>query len=402
MVITARVAIIGGGAAGYFCAINLAEQRPDLSITIYEASKQCLAKVKVSGGGRCNVTHDCFEAKELVGNYPRGHKALLGPFHQFGPEQLIEWFAQRGVVIRAEADGRMFPESNTSQTIIDCFEDAATAAGVRVEKTTAVKNIIQSDEALLINDGVSVDAIVIATGSSASGHQLAQSLGHHIIDGVPSLFTFKCDAWVHALAGLSVANATVSLIGLSETFEMQGPVLCTHWGVSGPAVLKCSAWAARALHACDYKCAFEINWLPVIDMLAFIDEHRQQHGKKHIINSCPEALPKRLWMALCEQADIDEGNAWSQISKAGRLSLAQTVNACQLQMNGKTTFKEEFVTAGGIDRDEINWKSMQSKLVPRVYFAGECIDVDAVTGGFNFQHAWTSAWLAAQDITRNL
>ncbi len=395
-----RVAIIGAGAAGYFAAINIAEMRPDLQLDLYEATQQTLSKVKISGGGRCNVTHHCFEPRQLVTNYPRGERELRGPFHQFGPQEVVDWFAARGVALRVEDDGRMFPQSNSSQSIIDCFKQAAQAAGVQLHKQAAITAVQRCADGFTINKDAqaNIDAVVLATGSSASGRALAASLGHRIVDAVPSLFTFKTDAWIHALAGLSVAHAELHLQDLDKPYSGAGPILCTHWGISGPCVLRASAWAARSLHALAYKTCFTINWLPHKDISAYIAQQRREHGKAKVANGKPQDIPKRLWLALCEQAAVDSDNNWSQVSKAGIAALTRYVHACPIQMHGKTTFKEEFVTAGGVAREEINWKTMESKLQPAVYFAGECIDVDAITGGFNFQNAWTTAYVAAQSI----
>lgn len=395
------VAVVGGGAAGFFTAITIAEQRPDLSVVLFEGSRTCLSKVKISGGGRCNVTHACFDPKQLVAHYPRGEKELLGPFHHFGPEQLIKWFARHGVDIKQEADGRMFPVTDSSQTIIDCFKRAASEAGIELRKCCPIQTIKKEADTFIIKSADHIEqttSVILATGSSPTGHQLAQRLGHSIVKACPSLFTFKCDKWVQELAGLSVSEARVSLPDIQSAASQQGPVLCTHWGISGPAVLRASAFVARALARLNYRCAIQVNWLPQQPFNAYIDTQRREAGQRKLAVTAPSALPRRLWLALCAQAGIEADKRWSQLDKHEMKRLCQMVNACPLQMQGKTTFKEEFVTAGGVQRSEINWSSMESKVCPGLFLAGECIDVDAVTGGFNFQHAWTSAWLAARAV----
>jgi predicted Rossmann fold flavoprotein len=400
---TPTTVIIGGGAAGFFAAINLAEKNREQQIIILEKSAQLLGKVKVSGGGRCNVTHACFEPKELVKFYPRGNKALLSPFYSFNANDTVEWFKSRGVRLKTEADGRMFPVTDNSQTIIDCFLSEAKKYGVkirteegvvRIEKTDVGWNVITNKEKT-----IAAENIIVAAGSSPQMWNILKALGHTIVAPVPSLFTFNVkDKRIDGLPGVAVTNASVHIQNTHQ--KQSGPLLITHWGFSGPAVLKLSAWAARELHAVQYQFNIVINWnadytLPQVQEY-FASCRKNQPKQKVTSHSFPN-IPSRLWQRLAEAANIQHEN-WSDVTSAKMQSLAQQVTQCTFSVNGKSTFKDEFVTAGGVDLNEVNFKTMESKLHPNLFFAGELLDIDAVTGGYNFQAAWTTAWIAAEAI----
>ena len=398
--------IIGGGAAGFFAAITCAEANPGQSVVILEATGEVLAKVRISGGGRCNVTHDCLEPKTLVGNYPRGTRELLGPFSRFGPRQVIAWFEGRGVELKVEEDGRMFPTTDSSQTIIDCLASAAEAAGVQVRRNAAVKALTREGERWQVTTAgevITADAVLLATGSGKSGHALAAALGHTVVPPVPSLFTFTIpEPWIRELAGLSVEDVHLTLLDLTEEITTRGPLLCTHWGFSGPAALRASAWGARVLAAVDYRCSVRVDWLAGASAAEWCAGMRRASGAKLPKNSPPSAIPRRLWEALLLRAGIRDGLGWAQLTKEQVEALAGQLNACTVAMTGKSTFKDEFVTAGGVARDEVHWRTMESRRAPGLFIAGECLDVDAITGGFNFQNAWTSGWLAGNAMAERL
>jgi predicted Rossmann fold flavoprotein len=398
-----EIAIIGGGAAGFFAAITAAERYPCGSIALIEASQQPLGKVKISGGGRCNVTHACFDPATLVQFYPRGQRALRGAFSRFQPQDTVDWFTQRGVQLKTEADGRMFPVSDSSQTIIDCLVRSAEDAGVKIWTGTTITQIDQTLQGFRLSNKAGniweVDRLLLATGSNATGYRWAKQLGHTIEPIVPSLFTLKItDPRLADLAGVAVKTATVSLVG-DKKLTQTGPVLITHWGLSGPATLKLSAWAARFLHDQGYRGQLLVNWLPEITadklrnmMLAV----KTQIPQKSIHGNCPVVLPQRLWISLLNYCEID--GLWAGLSNKKLDRLLQELQRGTFQINGKSPFKEEFVTCGGVKLGEIDFKTMASKACPGLYFAGEIIDVDGVTGGFNFQNAWTTGWLAGNSI----
>jgi predicted Rossmann fold flavoprotein len=398
-----EIAIIGGGAAGFFAAITAAERYPRGSIALIEASQQPLGKVKISGGGRCNVTHACFDPATLVQFYPRGQRALRGAFSRFQPQDTVDWFTQRGVQLKTEADGRMFPVSDSSQTIIDCLVRSAEDAGVKIWTGTTITQIDQTLQGFRLSNKAGniweVDRLLLATGSNATGYRWAKQLGHTIEPIVPSLFTLKItDPRLADLAGVAVKTATVSLVG-DKKLTQTGPVLITHWGLSGPATLKLSAWAARFLHDQGYRGQLLVNWLPEITadklrnmMLAV----KTQIPQKSIHGNCPVVLPQRLWISLLNYCEID--GLWAGLSNKKLDRLLQELQRGTFQINGKSPFKEEFVTCGGVKLGEIDFKTMASKACPGLYFAGEIIDVDGVTGGFNFQNAWTTGWLAGNSI----
>lgn len=392
------VAIIGGGAAGFFAAIACAEASPNTQVILLEKTRQVLSKVKISGGGRCNVTHACFEPSELVKFYPRGSRELRGPFAAFQPKDTIAWFENRGVKLKVEADGRMFPTTDDSQTIISCLMASATAAGVDLRRECGVESIHKQENGFVLQlttgESLQADKVLFATGSQPRMWELLKELGHTIVPAVPSLFTFNApDSPFHDLAGIAVSDAIVTLP--KWKLEHRGPVLITHWGISGPAVLKLSAWAARELHSCSYDADVKVNWLPSVNAMEVLTDAKQKIPAKLIHSDAPVEVPKKLWKRLVTLADIDETLRWSHLSKHQLAKLAGLLNGTILHMKGKTTNKEEFVTAGGVKLSEVNFKTMESKIVPGLFFAGEVIDIDGVTGGFNFQNAWTTAWIAA-------
>ena len=397
------VIIIGGGAAGYFTAINAKEMNPNLEIVILEKSKDVLQKVKISGGGRCNVTHACFEPKELVKFYPRGEKELLGPFHQFMTGDTFEWFENRGVPLKIEDDNRIFPEANTSQAIIDCFQKAVDNLGIKVLTNCGVNEIYQQENHWVINtknQDFIADKVVFAAGSSKLIWELCETLNHTIIEPVPSLFTFNIkDSRLIDLLGISVPNATVKIV--NSTFEASGPLLITHWGMSGPAVLKLSAFGARFLASKNYQYNVEVNWLSKSTLLVFgiLQNLKKAEARKTVLLKSPfPEISKRLWERLVMAATIRETQNWADTTNLQLENLANQLTKGIYNANGKTTFKDEFVTAGGIDLKEIDFKRFESKLHKNLFFVGEILNIDAVTGGFNFQNAWTSGYICAKAL----
>ena len=408
-----EVVVIGGGAAGFFGAIACASANPHCLVTILEAGTQPLSKVRISGGGRCNVTHCCFEPNRLVQNYPRGAKALRGAFSRFQPQDTVEWFSSRGVKLKTEADGRMFPITNSSETIIDCLTKAADKAGVIIRANSAVKTVKKLDNKatekqfqieLKKGNIIQCDRLLIATGSNPLGYRWAKNLGHKIEVTVPSLFTFKInDPRIKDLAGVSTNNACVTLLNSGKKpLSQTGALLITHWGLSAPAILKLSAWGARILHDCKYNSILRINWLPDYN-LETLKEHflkvKIATPKKKIINHCPVDLPKRLWQNLVNYLGIDPDKIWAEINKKELNKLLLELIQGEYEIKGKGVFKDEFVTCGGIKLKEVNFKTMESKICPHLYFAGEILDIDGITGGFNFQSAWTTGWLAGNAIS---
>ncbi len=395
--------VVGGGAAGFFAAITCAE-RSDKSILILEKTSHLLQKVKISGGGRCNVTHDCFDPRELSRNYPRGEKSLIGPLHRFGAADTVEWFANRGVTLKTEADGRMFPDTDRSQTIMNALLGAARFGAVEIHTSEGVVSVVKASHRFEVvtdtGDTYTSSHLLLSTGGTrvAAGATLAASLGHEMLAATPSLFTFKIkDPRITELGGLSVSPASVHIS--QSALASAGPVLITHWGLSGPGILKISAWGARELADRDYQFDITVNWLPDDDPAELIAAKRQSEGKRQLASRSPFAsIPKRLWQRLVAAAKISDATTWSQLSKAQAEALVDQITASRFRVSGKSTNKDEFVTCGGVARDEIDFKSMQSKLVEGLYFAGEVIDIDGVTGGFNFQNAWTTGFHAGADI----
>lgn len=406
----APIVIVGGGAAGFFAAITCAQQQQSRPVVLLEKSRHLLAKVKISGGGRCNVTHACFEVKELVKNYPRGSHELIAPFYQFNPQHTIEWFEARGVKLKTEADGRMFPLSNNSQTIVDCLTHAAQEYGVAIYRNCGLSGITppnanEPNWQLQTTEGNVWQAynVLIASGSSAQMWQLLSGLGHTIETPVPSLFTFHiADALLQDLPGITVPDVVVKVP--EAKLQASGNLLITHWGVSGPAILRLSAWGARIMHDEHYKFTIEINWVNPrqnSDVLQELALFKANNAGKVLQTHALFNLPLRLWKRLSTHAGLPETLRWADVSKKQLQQLARQLTQTTLQVNGKSTFKEEFVTCGGVRLSEVNFKTMESKLLPGLYFAGEVLDIDAITGGFNFQAAWTGGWIAGNSMAQN-
>lgn len=395
------IILIGGGAAGFFTAINIAETRPNLSIAILERGNEVLTKVKISGGGRCNVTHACFIPNELTQYYPRGKKELRGPFHQFCSGDTIEWFENHGVNLKIEEDGRMFPESNSSTTIIDCFLENTKKNNIAILTQQSVKEIYQKEACWQLstqNNQYTAKKIVITSGSNPKVWDIIKNLGHSIIPPVPSLFTLNTkNKFIKDLAGIAL-NGTVKV--KDTKLQTEGPILITHWGFSGPAILKLSAWGARILADKNYQFSISINWLNQNsdDAIERLNAHKLSFPKKNILNQKPFDIPNRLWERFISASGIPENKKWADLSKKESNKLAQNLTEQEFVINSKSTFKEEFVTAGGIDLKEVNFKTMESKICSDLYFAGETLNIDAVTGGFNFQNAWTTGYLVSQNI----
>ncbi len=395
-----KVIVIGGGAAGFFGAIAAAENGHQ--VTILEAASSVLAKVRISGGGRCNVTHSCFEPRDLVNSYPRGGKALRGPFTRFQPADTIEWFESRGVATKTEADGRMFPTTDDSATIVNCLMTAAENAGVEVRLRANVAAIEHHESCFTVTlqtgESINADRILMTTGGSRAGFELSGRLGHTIVPPVPSLFTFKVnDPRIKDLPGVAVEQVECQLVTSTQTFTQSGPILVTHWGLSGPAVLKLSAWAARELFEAKYNALLRINWLAGTSA----DQAREQlnafktaQAKKNIDAASPWQFPRRLWKSLVDHSLGPQPVRWAELSRKGSQALVNELTAGEFQVTGKGVFKEEFVTCGGVDLNEVDFRRMESRLCPGLYFAGEILNIDGITGGFNFQNAWTTAWIA--------
>jgi predicted Rossmann fold flavoprotein len=402
-----KIVAIGGGAAGFFGAIAAAQAHPHAQVTLLEASPQVLAKVRISGGGRCNVTHACFEPTALVQHYPRGGKALRGPLTRFQPQDTVTWFKTHGVALKTESDGRMFPVTDDSETIVECLVQSARRVGVQVVTGSVVTEVVSSPAGFTVQlkGGKTVvgDRLLIATGSNPLGYRLATSLGHTLVPPVPSLFTFKItDPRLVELAGVAVPSVRVKLLVEGQKpLEQEGPLLITHWGVSGPAVLKLSAWGARLLHDVRYQAKIQVNWLPeqkpeeLRDVLLKV---KAEWVRKAIAKHCPVALPQRLWQRLVESVGIGAELRWADLSKKALNLLLLELTQGQFAIQGKGMFKDEFVTCGGIPLTEVNFRTMESRCCAGLYFAGEILDVDGVTGGFNFQNAWTTGWIAGQAI----
>jgi predicted Rossmann fold flavoprotein len=410
-----KIIIAGGGAAGFFAAIACAEANPHCRVTIYEATAHPLAKVKVSGGGRCNVTHACFDPRELVKRYPRGSRELLGAFHRWQPRDTVDWFEKRGVALKIEADGRMFPVTDNSQTIIDCLRGAAERAGVSLVLQTGIKSVRRLAPAgpgeagpfqvtLTTGEVVTSDRLLLATGGNQTnlGFTFAQQFGHTIEPPVPSLFTFHIkDPRLAGLAGVAVEDALTAVRGTN--LQASGPLLVTHWGQSGPAILKLSSWGARILHDCRYQFTLLVNWAPTFSaatLQSALEQARATHPKKQVATWCPVGLPLRLWEKLLIAAGLTPETQWAMVSGVALRALAAQVGAGEFAVTGKSTFKEEFVTCGGVRLSEVDFKTMESRLAPGLHFAGEVLDIDGITGGFNFQAAWTGGWLAGQAMAR--
>ncbi len=399
------IIIIGGGAAGFFAAINIAEQNPNLSIAILERGKTGLQKVKISGGGRCNVTHAEFIPSELIENYPRGKKELLGPFHTFMTGDTIAWFEERGIALKIEEDARMFPVSNSSQTIIDCFLNEAKKYNVELLYNHSVKTVIINKDKFIVktNQGnLSANKIIMATGSNPKIWNLLSDLGHTIVTPVPSLFTFDIkDGRIKDIPGVVAKDVEVRVVDTDLISE--GPLLITHVGISAPSILKLSAFGAVELAKLNYNFKISVNFIryDIESCVEYLKSAKQEYSKKTVLNSVQFDLPKRLWKKLVLASNIQETERWADLNKVQLETLANQLTNAVFQVIGKSTFKEEFVTAGGVDLKEINFKTFESKRIPNLYFAGEVMNVDAVTGGFNFQNAWTSAFIVSKAISKS-
>lgn len=395
-----KIVFVGGGATAYFCAANLDETK--YNITILEQNTDVLQKVKISGGGRCNVSHACFDPKELVQFYPRGSRELLSVFTKFQPGDTMDWFESRQVPLKIEEDNRIFPESNSSQTIIDCLQKEISAKNVEVKTQCVVKQVLKNETGYTIltkEEEIVADIIIFTPGSSPKTLKIAEELGHSTIPAVPSLFTFNIkDELLSDLPGTSFSNAEVSIPKLK--MDESGPLLITHWGLSGPAILKISAWKARELAELKYKFEILINFLGIDkqDAEDLFTNFRENNSKKTIGSSKIYEITTRFWHRILFLSKIDLNKNISQLTKIEIQTLIE--NLCRRKMNvsGKSTYKDEFVTAGGINLKEINFKNMESKILPNFYLGGEVLNIDAVTGGFNFQACWSEAWLIAQDL----
>lgn len=397
------VIIVGGGAAGFFTAINAAENNPALNILILERGKEVLTKVKISGGGRCNVTHAEFIPAELVKRYPRGEKELRGPFHKFMTGDTIAWFNERGIELKTEEDGRMFPITDSSQTIIDCFQKECQKLGIQIRKGQSLKNFSKEKDLWQVNTNTNsfkCTKLMLATGSNPKVWSLLQKMGHQIVSAVPSLFTFNIqDQRIKDLAGIA-SEAEVKI--LNENLDSSGPLLITHWGMSGPGILKLSAWGARQLNDLNYNFNIQVNWLPgntKTDILNNLKELKFSISKQQVSTRPQFELPKRLWQSIVSASKIHQETKWADLNKDQLTNLAEELTSAVFKVTGKSTFKEEFVTAGGIDLKEVDFKTFESKLHKDLYFAGEILNIDAITGGFNFQNAWTGGYLAAQAMS---
>ena len=397
------IIIVGGGAAGFFTAINIVEKNPKLKVAILERGKEVLSKVRISGGGRCNVTHACFVPNDLVKFYPRGEKELRGPFHQFCSGDTIEWFEKHGVELKIEDDGRMFPISDSSQTIIECFLTATQKLGIDILTGQSVQSIFKTESNWKIDtatENFACQKLILTTGSNPKIWEMLSNIGHSIISAVPSLFTFNIkDNLIKDLMGLS-AFATVKV--KNSKLEASGPLLITHWGMSGPGILRLSAWGARELFDKNYQFILQVNWLNDLtfeETIEKLKELKLEHSKKAVSKKSPFDFPNRLWESFVLASEIEPETKWADLSKKQLQNLAQQLTQGEFQVNGKSTFKEEFVTAGGIDLKEINFKTMESKLHENLFFAGEILNIDAITGGFNFQNAWTGGFIIAEGIS---
>lgn len=403
---TYDILIVGGGAAGFFTAINSAEKLPNHKIAILERGSEVLTKVKVSGGGRCNVTHAEFVPADLSRNYPRGEKELLGPFYTFMTGDTISWFEEKGVILKSEEDGRMFPITDSSQTIIDCFLSEIRRLNIPVLKNCPVRQIEKDEDLFKVTTTMNIvytKKLVVATGSNPKMWNILEDLGHHIVPPVPSLFTFNIKD--HRISDLMGIATDVTVEVLSEDgrsiLQSQGPLLITHWGMSGPAILKLSAWGARLLEPMKYHFNIRVNWLNEMsedDSLEQLLALKQMNPKQTLFKYAQFDLPKRLWQNLVSASGIASDSIWADSSKKQLQNLAVQLTGSQFSVQGKSTFKEEFVTAGGVDLKEVNFKTFESKLHPNLFFAGEVLNIDAITGGFNFQNAWTSGFIVSRAI----
>jgi predicted Rossmann fold flavoprotein len=399
--------VIGGGAAGFFGALQAAEMKPGLKILILEKSSKLLSKVKVSGGGRCNVTQNCFEPGPLSHHYPRGEKQLKQLFKSFHAKDMVNWLASKNVKLKAEQDGRMFPTTDDSQTIIDCFLAEAKKQNIRIETNMPVVKITTEGERFNITcqtgEQYHAGKILIATGghNNPQAYDWISDIGHIIINPIPSLFTFNdSQKQFSDLMGISVPDAEIKIAGTK--YSGQGPILITHWGLSGPAIIKLSAWAAEHLHKINYEFTTLVSWIGPVkeeEVKSKLNEQKKLHGKQNVISHPRFGLPKRLWQRLCEMSQIEESKIWAELPQKNLNKLMEFIIRCPFSIRGKTTFKEEFVICGGVDLNDVNLETMESKRKKNIFFAGEVLHIDGETGGFNFQAAWTTAHCAAKGIT---
>ena len=399
-----RIAIAGGGAAGFFAAIACAQARPQNEVTILERGSHVLTKVRISGGGRCNVTHAPSEPRIFSTRYPRGERALIAALHRFSPEDTVAWFERHGVRLKTEADGRIFPITDSSGTVIDCMMFEAKAAGVRLMTRTGLEAAKCSDTGfdleLTNGERMACDRLLLATGGTrdVKGAEIASSLGHTMEPPVPSLFSLHVGVpWLLSLPGVAIADAEVSVPGTK--LRARGPLLITHNGVSGPAVLRLSAWGARILATWDYRFSLRLNWLPAMsesEIIQTLQTRRTTQPRRGIASSPIAPLPARLWEQLVAEAGIPPATTWTTLTRVHQGALVKLLAQTELPVDGKSLNKEEFVTCGGVSLREVNFKTMESRLVRRLYFAGELLDIDGITGGFNFQAAWTTGWIAGQ------
>jgi predicted Rossmann fold flavoprotein len=409
MMLKRRIVIGGGGAAGFFAAIAAAEANPaGCEVVLLEATAHLLAKVRVSGGGRCNVTHACFEPRELVKRYPRGNRELLGAFHRWQPSHTIAWFEERGVALKTESDGRMFPTTDDSLTIVQCLTTAAQKSGVQVRTQCGLRDVERELDgfSLSLSNGerLTCERLLLASGGNkaSAAFDAARKLGHSVEEQVPSLFTFHIeDPRLKDLSGLSVPQAVAQI--RDARLREEGPLLITHWGLSGPAILKLSAWGARDLHARDYRFALTLSWVPDRSRDQVREElsrARVAHSRRQVSNWNPLNVPQRLWERLVASAGLAPTTVWTSASNQALSALAAELVEAEYAVTGKSMNKEEFVTCGGIKLSEVDFKTMQSRVCPGLFFAGEVLDIDGITGGFNFQAAWTTAKLAGEALAQ--
>jgi predicted Rossmann fold flavoprotein len=403
------IAIIGGGAAGFFAAISAKEANPTSDVIIFEKSSKVLSKVRISGGGRCNVTNACFDISDLAGHYPRGERFLKKAFHQFNTIDTVNWFESRGVPLTTYPDGCIFPKANTSQAIIDCFLSQVARLGISIQLSTGIDNIQPIGQQFQLTGSQCdciVDRVIVTTGGQPkiSGLTWIAALGHEVVDPVPSLFTFNMPGEpIRELMGTVVENATVKIEGSRLTGK--GPLLITHWGMSGPSILQLSAWGARFLHDKAYECVVRVNWLDELrtdEVVQHFRELQRLHGEKRIVNLHPFQLTNRLWKFLLHKSAITESTKWKELGPKQENRLVNCLLNDGYTVKGKTTFKEEFVTAGGVALSDVSHQTMESKRIPGLFFAGEILDIDGITGGFNFQAAWTSGFIAGKNAAKGL
>ena len=402
-----RLVVIGGGAAGFFCAINAAQMNPALEVIIVEKTSKLLSKVRISGGGRCNVTHHCFSMAEMIKKYPRGNQFLKRAFHHFFTTDTIRWFEERGVQLKTEADGRMFPTTDSSETIVNCLMKEVNKNGVQIllNREVAALSMLNDEWSIGFKYGekIMTDFVCIASGGYPKSLQFEwlKKSGHTIETPVPSLFTFNMPGNnVTSLMGIVAENASVKIAG--SKLQEQGPLLITHWGMSGPCILKLSAWGARELAVKNYQFSILVNWLPAFNEQTLKDKFQQvrfDQAAQKIVNRNAFGLPQRLWQYLLQQSGVNENLRWADLPAKEQNKLIKNICAQEFAVSGKTTFKEEFVTAGGVALEEVDYNTMQSKIVPNLFFAGEVLNIDGVTGGFNFQSAWTTGFIAAKAIS---